>query len=130
MNQPSAIMVFFLSILLSRSTLGSSVIEFYMATFGLHHGFSSSLQYFADAAEANSWLSDRKPLLTSEDHGKDESSTAALLQRHQWLEKEMAAYASEIRRLSEQARSAAQLTAFTVSIHCHSLHLSACIKII
>ncbi|XP_026156546.1 spectrin beta chain, non-erythrocytic 5 isoform X2 [Mastacembelus armatus] len=70
-------------------------------------------QYFADVAEANSWLGDRKPLLTSEDHGKDESSTAALLQRHLRLEKEMAAYASEIKRLSEQARSAVQLTALT-----------------
>ncbi|XP_035529504.1 spectrin beta chain, non-erythrocytic 5 [Morone saxatilis] len=69
--------------------------------------------YFADAAEANSWLGDRKPLLTGEDHGKDESSTGALLQRHLRLEKEMAAYASEIKRLSEQARSAAQLTALT-----------------
>ncbi|XP_039992754.1 spectrin beta chain, non-erythrocytic 5 isoform X2 [Xiphias gladius] len=70
-------------------------------------------QYFADVAEAVSWLGDRKPLLTSEDHGKDESSTAALLQRHLRLEKEMAAYASEIKRLSEQAKSAAQLTALT-----------------
>lgn len=65
--------------------------------------------------EADSWLDDRKPLLTSEDHGKDESSTAALLQRHLRLEKEMAAYSSEIKRLSEQARRAAQLTALTVS---------------
>lgn len=65
--------------------------------------------------EANSWLGDRKPLLTSEDHGKDESSTAALLQRHQRLEKEMAAYSSEIKRLSEQAKRAAQLAALTVS---------------
>nr|XP_046269773.1 spectrin beta chain, non-erythrocytic 5 [Scatophagus argus] len=71
-------------------------------------------QYFADVAEADSWLGDRKPLLTSEDHGKDESSTLALLQRHLWLEKEMAAYASEIKRLSEQARSVAQLTSLTV----------------
>ncbi|XP_076022140.1 spectrin beta chain, non-erythrocytic 5 [Genypterus blacodes] len=68
-------------------------------------------QYFADVAEANSWLSDRKPLLTSEDHGKDDSSTAALLQRHLRLEKQMLAYGPEIRRLGEQARSAAQLTA-------------------
>lgn len=66
-------------------------------------------------AEADSWLGDRKPLLTSEDHGKDESSTAALLQRHLRVEREMAAYASEMRRLAEQARSAAQLTALTVS---------------
>lgn len=75
-----------------------------------------SLQYFVDVAEANSWLSDRKPPLLSDDRGKDESSTAALLQRHQRLEKEMAAFAAEIRRLWEQARSAAQLTALTVSV--------------
>lgn len=73
------------------------------------------MQYFADVAEANSWLGDRKPLLTSEDRGKDESSTAVLLQRHLRLEKEMAAYASEMKRMSEQARSAAQLTDLTVS---------------
>ncbi|XP_053365454.1 spectrin beta chain, non-erythrocytic 5 isoform X1 [Clarias gariepinus] len=70
-------------------------------------------QYFADAAEANSWLNDRKPLLTDEDYGKDEMSTIALLQRHQRLEKEMGAYASEIKRLSEQAQSAAQLAPLT-----------------
>uniref|UniRef100_I3J096 Spectrin, beta, non-erythrocytic 5 n=1 Tax=Oreochromis niloticus TaxID=8128 RepID=I3J096_ORENI len=70
-------------------------------------------QYFADVEEANSWLGDRKPLLISEDHGKDDSSTAVLLQRHLRLEKEMAAYASEIKRLSEQSKTAAQLTALT-----------------
>ncbi|XP_029350237.1 spectrin beta chain, non-erythrocytic 5 [Echeneis naucrates] len=70
-------------------------------------------QYFTDVAEANSWLSDRKPLLTSEDHGKDESSTAALLQRHLRLEKEMVAFGAEIKRLSEQAKGAAQLTTLT-----------------
>ncbi|XP_077945298.1 spectrin beta chain, non-erythrocytic 5 isoform X2 [Gasterosteus aculeatus] len=70
-------------------------------------------QYFADVAEADSWLGDRKPLLTSEDHGKDEASTAALLQRHLRVEREMAAYASEMKRLAEQARSAAQLTPLT-----------------
>ncbi|XP_034432002.1 spectrin beta chain, non-erythrocytic 1 [Hippoglossus hippoglossus] len=74
---------------------------------------ASIKQYFADVEEANSWLGDRKPLLTSEDRGKDESSTAALLQRHLRLEKEMVAYASEMKRLSEQAKSAAQLTALT-----------------
>uniref|UniRef100_A0A3B4GB01 Spectrin beta chain, non-erythrocytic 5-like n=1 Tax=Pundamilia nyererei TaxID=303518 RepID=A0A3B4GB01_9CICH len=70
-------------------------------------------QYFADVEEANSWLGDRKPLLISEDHGKDDSSTALLLQRHLRLEKEMAVYASEIKRLSEQSKTAAQLTALT-----------------
>ncbi|XP_053700420.1 spectrin beta chain, non-erythrocytic 5 [Synchiropus splendidus] len=70
-------------------------------------------QYFADAAEAQSWLADKKPLLASGDLGQDESSTSALLQRHQWLEKEMRAYACEIQRLSEQAAASLPLTALT-----------------
>ncbi|XP_034163832.2 spectrin beta chain, non-erythrocytic 5 [Pangasianodon hypophthalmus] len=77
------------------------------------HAASVIKQYFADAAEANSWLNDRKPLLTDEDHGKDEMSTIVLLQRHQRLEKEMGAYASEVKRLGEQAQSAAQLAPLT-----------------
>lgn len=80
-----------------------------------------SLQYFADAAEVNSWLNDRKPLLTDEDYGKDEMSTVALLQRHQRLEKEMGAYASEVKRLGEQAESAAQLAPLTVSNNHHTV---------
>ncbi|KAM8834261.1 LOW QUALITY PROTEIN: spectrin beta chain, non-erythrocytic 5 [Synchiropus picturatus] len=70
-------------------------------------------QYFADAAEAQSWLADKKPLLASGDLGQDESSTSALLQRHQWLEKELRAYACEIQRLSEQAAASLPLTALT-----------------
>ncbi|XP_066510159.1 spectrin beta chain, non-erythrocytic 5 [Hoplias malabaricus] len=70
-------------------------------------------QYFADAAEANSWLNDRKPLFIDEDYGKDELSTGALLQRHHRLEKEMEAYASEVKRLGEQAKMAAHLAPLT-----------------
>lgn len=81
-----------------------------------------SLQYFVDVAEANSWLSDRKPPLLSRDQGRDESSTAALLQRHQWLEKELGSFGAEIRRLWEQARSAAQLTALMVSVGAQEAH--------
>ncbi|KAM6073898.1 spectrin beta chain, non-erythrocytic 5 [Chlamydotis macqueenii] len=65
-------------------------------------------QYFADIDEANSWLRERQPLLASKDYGKDESSAEALLHRHLRLEKEIAAYSSEIRRLKEQADIAAQ----------------------
>lgn len=67
-------------------------------------------------AEAISWLDDRKPLLTSKDHGKDDSSTGMLLQRHLRMQKELAAYGVEMKRLSEQAKSAAQLTSLTVSL--------------
>ncbi|XP_068017491.1 spectrin beta chain, non-erythrocytic 5 isoform X2 [Melanerpes formicivorus] len=65
-------------------------------------------QYFADADEANSWLREKQPLLASKDYGKDESSAEALLHRHLRLEKEIAAYSSEMRRLKEQADIAAQ----------------------
>ncbi|NWW62036.1 SPTN5 protein, partial [Ifrita kowaldi] len=65
-------------------------------------------QYFADIDEANSWLRERQPLLASKDYGKDESSAEALLHRHLRLEKEIAAYSSEMRRLKEQADIAAQ----------------------
>ncbi|XP_030641786.1 spectrin beta chain, non-erythrocytic 5 [Chanos chanos] len=77
------------------------------------HAATVIKQYFADAEESNSWLSDRKPLLTSEDYGKDEASTIALLQRHLRVEKEMEAYVPEVKRLAEQAKSASQLTALT-----------------
>ncbi|XP_068110413.1 spectrin beta chain, non-erythrocytic 5 isoform X2 [Hyperolius riggenbachi] len=64
-------------------------------------------QYFADADEANSWLREHLPLLNSDDYGKDESSTEAILQRHLRLEKEIAAYGMEVRRLGDQAETVA-----------------------
>ncbi|XP_075470432.1 spectrin beta chain, non-erythrocytic 5 isoform X1 [Ascaphus truei] len=67
-------------------------------------------QYFADANEAESWLRERLPLLTSEDYGKDESSAEAILQRHLRLEKEITAYAMEVRRLGDQAETVASKT--------------------
>nr|XP_055027307.1 spectrin beta chain, non-erythrocytic 5 [Misgurnus anguillicaudatus] len=73
-------------------------------------------QYFADVTEASSWLADRKPLLIDEDYGKDEASTSALLQRHQRLEKEMETYASEVNRLGEQAKGAAQLAPLSTEV--------------
>ncbi|XP_073682671.1 spectrin beta chain, non-erythrocytic 5 [Garra rufa] len=80
------------------------------------HAANVIKQYFADVTEASSWLDDRKPLLVDEDYGKDEASTTALLQRHQRVEKEMEAYASEVKRLGEQAKSAAQLAPLTTEI--------------
>ncbi|XP_027498276.1 spectrin beta chain, non-erythrocytic 5 [Corapipo altera] len=71
-------------------------------------------QYFADIDEANSWLQERQPLLASKDYGKDESSAEALLHRHLRLEKEIAAYSSEMTRLKQQADIAAQQAPATV----------------
>ncbi|XP_052001180.1 spectrin beta chain, non-erythrocytic 5 [Xyrauchen texanus] len=80
------------------------------------HAANVIKQYFADVTEAISWLADRKPLLIDEDYGKDDASTTALLQRNQRLEKEMEAYASEVKRLGEQAKSAAQLAPLTTEL--------------
>ncbi|XP_053169097.1 spectrin beta chain, non-erythrocytic 5 [Hemicordylus capensis] len=68
-------------------------------------------QYFADIDEVDSWLREQQTLLASTDYGKDESSAEALLHRHFCLEREIAAYSSEISRLEEQAHSVTQKAA-------------------
>ncbi|KAK9409730.1 spectrin beta chain non-erythrocytic 5-like [Crotalus adamanteus] len=65
-------------------------------------------QYFADINEVDSWLQEKHTLLASKDYGKDESSAEALLHRHLRLEKELAAYFTEISHLEEQVHSVAQ----------------------
>ncbi|XP_063174452.1 spectrin beta chain, non-erythrocytic 5 [Candoia aspera] len=65
-------------------------------------------QFFADIDEADSWLLEKHTLLASKDYGKDESSAEALLHRHLRLEKELAAYSTEISHLEEQAHSVVQ----------------------
>ncbi|XP_054722410.1 spectrin beta chain, non-erythrocytic 5-like [Uloborus diversus] len=64
---------------------------------------SSAYQYQADANEAESWMKEKRQLMSSTDYGKDEPSAQALLQRHARLESEIKAYSSDIERLNEQA---------------------------
>ncbi|XP_038646180.1 spectrin beta chain, non-erythrocytic 5 [Scyliorhinus canicula] len=71
-------------------------------------------QYFADVDEAHSWLLERQPLLQSKDCGKDEASADALLQRHVRLEKEIAAYSGEVKRLGDLATVAIQQVPLTM----------------
>ncbi|XP_062974523.1 spectrin beta chain, non-erythrocytic 5 [Elgaria multicarinata webbii] len=71
-------------------------------------------QYFADIDEVDSWLQEQQTLLASKDYGKDESSAEALLHRHFRLEKELAAYSSEISHLEEQAHSVTQKAALVM----------------
>uniref|UniRef100_A0A2R5L953 Putative spectrin beta chain non-erythrocytic 5 isoform x6 n=1 Tax=Ornithodoros turicata TaxID=34597 RepID=A0A2R5L953_9ACAR len=62
-----------------------------------------AFQYHADANEAESWMREKLPLVTSHDYGEDEPSAQALLQRHGSLESEIKAYGSDIQRLNDQA---------------------------
>ncbi|XP_078419413.1 spectrin beta chain, non-erythrocytic 5 [Cetorhinus maximus] len=71
-------------------------------------------QYFADVDEAHSWLLEKQPLLQSEDCGKDVASADALLQRHMRLEKEIAAYSGEVKRLGDLATVAMQQVPLTM----------------
>ncbi|XP_071162084.1 spectrin beta chain-like isoform X8 [Mytilus edulis] len=61
-------------------------------------------QYYADADEAEAWLKEKMPLVCSDDYGKDETGSQALLSRHNRLEGEIRSFRSEIGRLDELAQ--------------------------
>ncbi|XP_062554879.1 spectrin beta chain isoform X1 [Armigeres subalbatus] len=65
-------------------------------------------QYFFDAAEAESWMSEQELYMMVEDRGKDEISAQNLMKKHDTLEQSVEDYADTIRQLGETAR---QLTA-------------------
>lgn len=65
-------------------------------------------QYFFDAAEAESWMSEQELYMMVEDRGKDEISAQNLMKKHDTLEQSVEDYADTIRGLGETAR---QLTA-------------------
>ncbi|XP_074140888.1 spectrin beta chain, non-erythrocytic 5, partial [Sminthopsis crassicaudata] len=71
-------------------------------------------QYFADVSEVESWLQEQRSLLAREDYGKDGAGVTVLLQRHQRLEREVWACGLEVRRLEEQAQTAALQAPLTV----------------
>ncbi|XP_049795155.1 spectrin beta chain isoform X2 [Schistocerca nitens] len=65
-------------------------------------------QYFFDASEAESWMSEQELYMMVEDRGKDEISAQNLMKKHETLELAVEDYAETIRQLGETAR---QLTA-------------------
>lgn len=64
---------------------------------------AEAYQFYADANEAESWLHEKLPIVSSKDYGSDEPSAQALLQRHKDLEGELNAYSGDIRSLNSQA---------------------------
>lgn len=62
-------------------------------------------QYLADAAEAESWMREKEPIIGSEDLGKDEDSTEAMLKKHEALMSDLVAFRSTIQKLGDQAAS-------------------------
>lgn len=64
---------------------------------------AEAYQFYTDANEAESWLNEKMALVGSEDHGVDEPSGQALLQRHRDLQGELNAYSGDILNLNQQA---------------------------
>ncbi|CAA2991147.1 spectrin alpha chain, partial [Olea europaea subsp. europaea] len=60
-------------------------------------------QYLADAAEAESWMREKEPIIASNDLGKDEDSTEALLKKHEALMSDLEAFRSTVQKLDDQA---------------------------
>ena len=65
-------------------------------------------QYFADANEAEAWMKEKEPIVGSQDFGKDEDSTEALLKKHEALLADLDAFNNTIQALREQARNCKQ----------------------
>lgn len=47
------------------------------------------LQFLAEAAEAEAWLAERRPLLESTENGRDEDSVQALQRRLEAIQREV-----------------------------------------
>ncbi len=60
-------------------------------------------QFFADADDVDTWMLDTLRLVSSEDVGRDEASTHALLKKHRDVTDELQNYNSVIQALHEQA---------------------------
>jgi spectrin alpha len=54
-------------------------------------------QYFTDAAEAESWMREKEPIVDSKDYGKDEDAAEALLKKHQALMADIEAFETTIK---------------------------------
>lgn len=65
-------------------------------------------QYFADANEAESWMKEKEPIVSSTDYGKDEDSSEALLKKHEALVSDLEAFGNTIHALKDQAQSCRQ----------------------
>ncbi|XP_064621468.1 spectrin beta chain-like isoform X3 [Lineus longissimus] len=64
-------------------------------------------QYFFDASEAESWMSEQELYMMGEDRAKDENGANNMMKKHQALEKVIEDYAETVRDLGERSRDLA-----------------------
>jgi spectrin beta len=61
-------------------------------------------QYYFDASEAESWMSEQELYMMVEDRGKDEFSGQNLMKKHESLENAVEDYADTIRQLGDTSK--------------------------
>ncbi|XP_054271663.1 spectrin alpha chain, non-erythrocytic 1 isoform X2 [Macrosteles quadrilineatus] len=60
-----------------------------------------SQMFYAEASEAETWLREKRPLLTSSDFGKDEDSVQSLLKKLEGIERELSTFQTNVGRLAK-----------------------------
>eukprot|EP00051_Salpingoeca_urceolata_P021153 m.326944 g.326944 ORF g.326944 m.326944 type:complete len:2477 (-) comp19745_c14_seq3:188-7618(-) len=69
-------------------------------------------QYYADANEAEAWMTEKQPLVSHDDYGKEEDSALALLKKHEALEADLKTYQGTINALGTESQTCKDITAF------------------
>ncbi|XP_034944641.1 LOW QUALITY PROTEIN: spectrin beta chain, non-erythrocytic 5 [Chelonus insularis] len=57
--------------------------------------------FYAEASEAEQWIKEKHPLLTSTDYGKDEDSVQSLLKKLEGLERDLSSFESTVENLKK-----------------------------
>ena len=59
----------------------------------------------ADVTEAEAWLTEKEPIVTSTDYGKDEDSAQAMLKKHNAVMSDLEAYGTVVDQLRDQSKT-------------------------
>ncbi|XP_029391606.1 LOW QUALITY PROTEIN: spectrin beta chain, non-erythrocytic 5 [Mus pahari] len=64
-------------------------------------------QYFLNVSEMETWVEEKRPLVSSQDYGGDEETTFGLIRKHQMLQQEVALYWSSMEDLEQRFQTLA-----------------------
>jgi len=65
--------------------------------------FVVRVQFYAEAAEAETWMRDKRPLLASTDYGKDEDSVISFQKKMESMERDLSAFQHTVGALAKLA---------------------------
>ncbi len=73
-------------------------------------------QYITDSNEAEAWMSEKEPIVSNNDYGKDEDSAQALLKKHEAVESDLNAYKGTIETLSRESKTCKDLPTYETTV--------------